>query len=104
VKSRRRASRSVTHADRQDDTRNGLRFPRIIVTAAIGQLSSTATTLVWRNTDGRAVTCTMSGTRAIGSASLNGGLAIGSQWTLVATRREVGWFTRAEDTRNKRAS
>jgi subtilisin family serine protease len=67
------------------DSRNGLRVPRIDVTAALSQLSSQVSTLLWRHTDGRVVTWAMSGTRLTGTTFLNGGTAVGSQWTLVTT-------------------
>lgn len=67
------------------DTRNGLRVPRIDVTAALSQLSSQPSTLLWRHTDGRVVTWALSGTRLTGTSFLNGGTAVGSQWTLVTT-------------------
>ena len=65
------------------DSRNGVRLPRIDVTAALSQLSSQVSTLLWRHTDGRVVTWAMNGTRLTGTAFLNGGTAVGSQWTLV---------------------
>lgn len=67
------------------DSRNGVRVPRIDVTAALSQLSSQPSTLLWRHTDGRVVTWALDGTRLTGTAFLNDGAAVGSQWTLVTT-------------------